>query len=143
MPANERMKRVQLGETMTPTWRERPEANYVGGESARQTGTQPPARQNNMRQTTGVDLKAMAQQQRAAQQQAPGGYAKDPNAAMADALFEQLMNRGPFRYDLQGDMLYRQYADQYSELGKQAMRNAMGTASSLTGGYRRRPGDNR
>lgn len=64
-----------------------------------------------------------------------GGYTQDPNAAQANALYQQLMSRGPFRYDLQGDMLYRQYADQYSMLGQQAMRDTMGTAAGLTGGY--------
>lgn len=64
-----------------------------------------------------------------------GGAAKDPYAAQADALYQQLLNRGPFKYDLQGDMLYRQYADQYSQLGRQAMMDTMGTAAGLTGGY--------
>lgn len=64
-----------------------------------------------------------------------GGYAQDPYQAQANALYQQLMERGDFRYDLQGDMLYRQYADQYSQLGQQAMRDAMGTAAGLTGGY--------
>lgn len=64
-----------------------------------------------------------------------GGYTQDPYAAQANALYQQLMSRGPFQYDLQGDMLYRQYADQYSQLGKQAMMDTMGTAAGLTGGY--------
>lgn len=63
------------------------------------------------------------------------GGTKNPYEAQANALYEQLMNRGDFRYDLQGDMLYRQYADQYSQMGKTAMRDAMGTAAGLTGGY--------
>lgn len=64
-----------------------------------------------------------------------GGAVQDPYAAQANALYQQLLNRGPFRYDLQGDLLYRQYADQYSMLGQQAMKDAMGTAAGLTGGY--------
>lgn len=64
-----------------------------------------------------------------------GGYTSNPYEAQANALFQQLMNRGPFKYDLQGDMLYRQYADQYSQMGKQAMLDTMGTAAGLTGGY--------
>lgn len=64
-----------------------------------------------------------------------GGYSSNPAEAQANALYQQLMNRGPFRYDLQGDMLYRQYADQYSQLGRQAMMDTMGTAAGLTGGY--------
>lgn len=64
-----------------------------------------------------------------------GGYTQDPYAAQANALYKQLMAREPFKYDLQGDMLYRQYADQYSQLGRQAMMDTMGTAAGLTGGY--------
>lgn len=64
-----------------------------------------------------------------------GGTTRNPYEASANALYEQLMSRGDFNYDLQGDMLYRQYADQYSQLGKTAMRDAMGTAAGLTGGY--------
>lgn len=64
-----------------------------------------------------------------------GGYTPNPYEAQANALFQQLMNRGPFKYDLQGDMLYRQYADQYRQLGRQAMMDTMGTAAGLTGGY--------
>lgn len=63
------------------------------------------------------------------------GVTQDPYAAQANALYQQLLSRGPFTYDLQGDMLYRQYADQYSQLGRQAMMDATGTAAGLTGGY--------
>ena len=64
-----------------------------------------------------------------------GAYSSNPYEAQANALYQQLMSRGPFRYDLQGDMLYRQAADQYTQLGRQAMMDAMGTAAGLTGGY--------
>lgn len=80
------------------------------------------------------ETKGMQQQNKSAAG-AGGGAAMDPYTAQANALYEQLINRGQFRYDLQGDMLYRQYADQYSQLGKQAMMDTMGTASALTGGY--------
>ena len=63
------------------------------------------------------------------------GVTQDPYAAQANALYQQLMSRGDFVYDLQADMLYRQYADQYSQLGRQAMMDATGTAAGLTGGY--------
>lgn len=67
--------------------------------------------------------------------QGTGGSTNDPYVAQANALYQQLMNRGAFRYDLQGDMLYRQYADQYQQLGLQAMKDTMGYASGQTGGY--------
>lgn len=67
--------------------------------------------------------------------QGTGGSTNDPYVAQANALYQQLMNRGAFRYDLQGDMLYRQYADQYQQLGRQAMQDTMGYASGQTNGY--------
>lgn len=51
------------------------------------------------------------------------------------SLYDQIVNRGSFSYDLNGDMLYQQMADQYTELGRQAMRDSTGTAAALTGGY--------
>jgi hypothetical protein len=52
-----------------------------------------------------------------------------------NSLYDQIMGRGPFQYDLNGDLLYRQMADQYTQLGRMAMRDATGTAAGLTGGY--------
>lgn len=50
-------------------------------------------------------------------------------------LYDKIMNRKDFSYDLNGDMLYQQYKDQYANLGKNAMMDTMGQASALTGGY--------
>lgn len=58
-----------------------------------------------------------------------------PYVNQLNALYEQIMNRKPFQYDLNGDMLYQQMADQYAQMGAQASRNAMGQAAALTGGY--------
>lgn len=68
---------------------------------------------------------------------ASGVGAGQPNSYMSqlNSLYDQIVGRGPFRYDLNGDMLYRQMADQYTQLGRSAMRNATGTAAGLTGGY--------
>lgn len=44
-------------------------------------------------------------------------------------------NRKKFEYDLNGDMLYNQYKDQYTTQGKMAMMDTMGQAAALTGGY--------
>lgn len=65
------------------------------------------------------------------------GYGPAYSAAQADVdkLYSQLMNYGPFKYDLTGDMLYRQMADQYTQLGQMASRDAQGQAAALTGGY--------
>ncbi len=52
-----------------------------------------------------------------------------------DNLMGQIMNRDKFTYDLDGDMLYQQYKNQYQLLGNQAMQDTMGQAAGLTGGY--------
>ena len=52
-----------------------------------------------------------------------------------NSLYDQIINQKPFSYDLNGDMLYQQYKDQYQVLGKQAMMDTIGQAAALTGGY--------
>lgn len=52
-----------------------------------------------------------------------------------NTIFQQIINRDKFKYDLNSDMLYQQYKDQYTTLGKMAMKDTMGQAAALTGGY--------
>ena len=58
-----------------------------------------------------------------------------PYIDQLNALYDQIVNRKPFQYDLNGDLLYRQMADRYTQLGQQASMDAMGQAAMLTGGY--------
>lgn len=51
------------------------------------------------------------------------------------AIYDQIVNRDKFRYDLNSDALYQQYADQYQMMGQQAMMDTIGQAATLTGGY--------
>ena len=51
------------------------------------------------------------------------------------ALYDQITGRAPFRYDSATDPLYQQYAQRYTEQGAEAMRDTMGRAAALTGGY--------
>lgn len=51
------------------------------------------------------------------------------------SLYDQVMNRKDFKYDLNGDALWQQYKDQYTTQGKMAMMDTMGQAAALTGGY--------
>ena len=51
------------------------------------------------------------------------------------SLYDQLTSRGPFRYDSAADPLYQQYRQSYVQLGQNAMRDTMGQAAGLTGGY--------
>lgn len=50
-------------------------------------------------------------------------------------LSNKILNRDPFSYDLNADMLYQQYKDQYQNLGQQAMRSTVGDVANMTGGY--------
>ncbi len=50
-------------------------------------------------------------------------------------IYNKIMNREDFSYDLNGDMLYQQYKDQAVRQGQLAMRDTMGQAAALTGGY--------
>lgn len=50
-------------------------------------------------------------------------------------LYQQIVNRDKFSYDINEDALYQQYADQYVTQGKLAMQDTMGQAAAMTGGY--------
>lgn len=50
-------------------------------------------------------------------------------------LYDKIVNREKFSYDIAGDPLYQQYKDQYTIQGKMAMMDTMGQAAGLTGGY--------
>lgn len=64
----------------------------------------------------------------------PGAY-QSKYTDQLQGLYDRIMNREKFTYDLNGDMLYRQYADQYTRQGKLAMQDTMGQAAAMTGGY--------
>lgn len=64
----------------------------------------------------------------------PGAY-KSPYSDQIQDVYEKIMGRKDFSYDLNGDMLYQQYKDQYVNLGRLAMEDTMGQAAGLTGGY--------
>lgn len=51
------------------------------------------------------------------------------------SLYQQITNREPFKYDYSTDPIYGQYREQYTQMGKQAMRDSMGQTAALTGGY--------
>jgi len=47
----------------------------------------------------------------------------------------QIQNPKEFKYEFNGDNLFKAYADLYTQNGRQASMNAMGQAAALTGGY--------
>ena len=64
----------------------------------------------------------------------PGEYQSTWQNQLQD-IINQINNREKFSYDLNGDMLYQQYKDQYTTQGKLAMMDTMGQAAAMTGGY--------
>lgn len=55
--------------------------------------------------------------------------------AQMDQTLDQILNRKPFQYDVNADVLYHQLKDRTVNLGQQAMMDTMGQAAKLTGGY--------
>lgn len=49
--------------------------------------------------------------------------------------YDSLSKRPDFSYDLSADPLYRQYKNDYVRQGRMAMKDTIGQASALTGGY--------
>lgn len=80
---------------------------------------------------------SLTPQQIASAQQAGNNYGGfDGNyAGQLQSLLNQILNRPNFEYDLNADMLYQQYRDQYQRAGRQAMADTMGQAATMTGGY--------
>ena len=64
----------------------------------------------------------------------PGAYTSQWEDQI-NGLIDQIINREDFSYDLNGDALYQQYKDQYTQQGKLAMMDTMGQAQAMTGGY--------
>lgn len=52
-----------------------------------------------------------------------------------EEIYDKIVNRDKFKYDVNGDALYQQLAAQYQQQGKMAMQDTMGQAAALTGGY--------
>ena len=68
-----------------------------------------------------------------AQKNAPT-YANSYEDQLKD-LYDRIVNRDKFRYDINQDELYQQDAKQYAEKGRMALMDTMGQAAALTGGY--------
>lgn len=66
--------------------------------------------------------------------QKPGEYKSQWQAQLDDTI-NKILNREKFSYDLNGDALYQQYKDKYTQQAKMAMGDAIGQASAMTGGY--------
>ena len=52
-----------------------------------------------------------------------------------NGIMNDIMNGKPFSWDMNGDALYQQYKDMYTNQANLGMQNAMAQAAALTGGY--------
>lgn len=66
--------------------------------------------------------------------QRPGEY-NSQYSGQIDDILDSILNNKKFSYDMNADPLYQQYKDQYMRQGNLAMRDTMGNAAALTGGY--------
>ncbi len=60
---------------------------------------------------------------------------EDEKEIVSEDLLRELLNSDGFSYDVNGDELYRKYRDRYEREGRLAMKDTMGKAAALTGGY--------
>ena len=77
---------------------------------------------------------AALKKQQEAENSKPGEYRGAYDQQLKD-IYDKIMNREKFSYDLSGDPLWQQYKDQYTQKGRMAMLDTMGQAAALTGGY--------
>lgn len=52
-----------------------------------------------------------------------------------DALYDKVQSQPAFQYDFVSDPMYQHYADRFQQMGQRSMRDTMGQAAALTGGY--------
>ena len=68
------------------------------------------------------------------QAQKPQSY-NSKYSAQLDEMMARIKNPEQFKYEFNGDNLFKAYADLYTQKGKQASLDAQGQAAALTGGY--------
>ena len=61
--------------------------------------------------------------------------AEDKGQIVSEDLLNEFLKSDGFTYDVNGDELYRKYRDRYEREGRLAMKDTMGKAAALTGGY--------
>lgn len=77
----------------------------------------------------------LAQEKAALEASKPADWSGGTYGQSLKDTLNKINNREKFTYDLNADMLYNQYKDQYINAGKLAMADTMGQAAALTGGY--------
>ncbi len=111
-------------------------------EQPQQQVQQQPAQQQNAGASTGVsknvtagNIKASTLSQGPQTTTMPVNNYQSPYDQQLKDLYDQITNQKPYAYDANDDAMYQAYKDRYMELGQQAMKDTMGQAAALTGGY--------
>lgn len=89
--------------------------------------------ENEYEQIPQAVMDAAVSQAAAGTQQQPS-YAGTFDRQLQD-IYDRISSREPFQYDVNADPMYQAYKDQYIQGGKLAMKDTMGQAAALTGGY--------
>lgn len=77
----------------------------------------------------------LKREQATTQSVTPDATYTDPYGGQLKELYSRITTRKPFEYNADDDAMYQQYRDRYLSLGRDAMRDTMGQAAALTGGY--------
>ena len=100
----------------------------VSGNTAQQLGRAQQTYQPGQKTTTAQQTWQQIQNQK------PGAYTSKYQDQMEN-IMAQIQNPKDFKYEFNGDNLFKSYADLYNQYAKQGMQDAMGQAAALTGGY--------
>ena len=103
-------------------------------ERLRQQALQQQSTQQYSGYKPGATVNNYQQQANVIQGQKPVDYNSKYQAGI-DQLFDKILNRGKFEYDMNADTLYKQAMDKFSAQAKMGMQDTMGQAQSMTGGY--------
>lgn len=106
---------------------------YVGLEGVSQNTAQKVGQfQNGYQQ--GDAVTAAQQQLQQIMDQKPQGFTSKYGPQL-DNILQQITNPEKFQYSFNGDEMFKNYADVYTQKAKQAAADTMGQAAALTGGY--------
>ena len=117
-----------------------------------------PTRGEQAEYTPSAEVQAIQQQLNQLQANQPGAYTPSENVMAAlqtlndiqtnkpqgytskyadqmNNILQQITNPEQFKWSFNGDELFKMYADEYTQRGKQAAQDVMGQAAALTGGY--------
>lgn len=123
---------------MAFSWQDEREGNLgnvgQGVSTSKATGLTTQAGSNVPKYTPGQSVIDAQNQLQQIQSQKPKDYVSQYKPQL-DAILAQITNPEKFKYEFNGDELFKYYADLYGQQGKQAMNSAMGQAAALTGGY--------